>query len=355
MTTAFDPIDLGGTPLTNRIAMAPMTRNRAGKGGVPTELSAGYYAQRATAGLIITEGAQPSAVGQGYLRTPGLHSAAQVAGWRRVTAAVHECGGRIFAQLMHAGRIGHPTLLPDGLVNVGASPIAAEGQASTGQGPREFIAPRELTGAEVRATIADFARAARHAIDAGFDGVEVHGANGYLIHQFLAPGSNHRTDEWGGSAEGRIRFAAEVTRAVTAEIGGARTGIRLSPGNTFNSIVEPDPEPAYTALVKELDQFGLAYLHIAEASPKLRDLTRTMRGLFSGVFVLNPATRPQHTGPEALALVEDGTADIVSFGALFLANPDLPARLRAGGPYNAPDSATFYGGDARGYTDYPTL
>ncbi len=355
MTTAFDPIDLGGTPLASRIAMAPMTRNRAGEGGVPPALMAEYYAQRATAGLIISEGIQPSAVGQGYPRTPGLHSAAQVAGWRQVTDAVHARGGRIFAQLMHAGRIGHPDVLPDGLVSVGASPIAASGQVHTGEALKDFVTPRELTGAEVRATIADFAAAARNAVDAGFDGVELHAANGYLIHQFLAPGSNHRTDEWGGSIEGRIRFAVETARAVVAEIGGDRTGIRVSPGNPFNDIDEPDPEPAYTALVKDLDQFGLSYLHIAESAPGLRALTHTLRGLFSGVFLLNPATGPASTGPDALALIEDGTADMVSFGALFLANPDLPARLRRGGPYNTPDRANYYGDGAAGYTDYPAL
>ncbi|WP_255952657.1 alkene reductase [Streptomyces odontomachi] len=355
MTTAFDPIDLGGVPLANRIAMAPMTRSRVGHDGVPDELTVEYYAQRATAGLIISEGVQPSAVGQGYPGTPGLHTAAQVAGWRRVTDAVHRRGGRIFAQIMHAGRIGHPDVLPEGLVNVGASPVAARGQVFTGRALQDFVVPRELTGAEVRTTIADFAAAARRAVDAGFDGVELHGANGYLIHQFLAPGSNRRTDEWGGSVEGRIRFAVETARAVAAEIGGDRTGIRISPGNPFNDIDEPEPEPAYTALVKELDQFGLAYLHVGEVSSQLRDLTHTLRGLFSGAFLLNPATAPRHTGPQELALIEDGTADVITFGALFLANPDLPARLRQGGPYNVPDAATFYGGGAQGYTDYPTL
>ncbi|MFD9204258.1 alkene reductase, partial [Streptomyces anthocyanicus] len=233
MTTAYDPIDLSGTPLANRIVMAPMTRSRAGAGGVPTDLSVEYYAQRASAGLIVTEGVQPSVVGQGYPDTPGLHSAEQIAAWRRVTDAVHAAGGRIFAQLMHAGRIGHPSLLPDGLVNVGASPVRAEGQVYTHEGPLDFVTPRELTGDEVRATIGEFVTAARAAVEAGFDGVELHGANGYLIHQFLAPGSNHRTDEWGGPVENRIRFAAEAVKAVAAEIGAGRTAIRLSPGNPY--------------------------------------------------------------------------------------------------------------------------
>jgi N-ethylmaleimide reductase len=353
VTTAYDPIDLSGTPLANRIVMAPMTRSRAGGGGVPTALAVEYYSQRASAGLVVTEGIQPSAVGQGYPDTPGLHSAEQIAGWRRVTDAVHAAGGRIFAQLMHAGRIGHPDLLPDGLVNVGASPVAAEGQVYTHEGPLDFVTPRELTGAEVRATVGEFASAARGAIEAGFDGVELHGANGYLIHQFLAPGSNHRTDEWGGSVENRIRFAVETVRAVAAEIGAGRTGIRLSPGNPYNDIDEPEPEPAYTALVDALEPLGLAYLHLTEVG-EVRELTLALRKRFSGTFVLNPATEGP-TGPESLALVEDGTADLVAFGALFLANPDLPARLRAGGPFNTPDPATFFGGDAKGYTDYPAL
>ncbi|WP_447036633.1 alkene reductase [Streptomyces sp. DSM 118878] len=353
MTTAFDPIDLSGTPLANRIAMAPMTRSRAGQDGVPTGLTVEYYAQRASAGLIVTEGIQPSVVGQGYPDTPGLHSAEQIAGWRKVTDAVHAAGGRIFAQLMHVGRIGHPVLLPEGMVNVAPSAITPKGQVFTAEGPKEFLTPRELTAAEIRATIGDFATAARNAVDAGFDGVELHGANGYLIHQFLAPGSNRRTDEWGGTVENRIRFAVEVAKAVTAEIGADRTGIRLSPGNPFNDISEPDPEPAYTALVKELAALDLAYLHMAEASD-IRELTVKLRAEFGGTFILNPATEGP-TGPDALALVEDGTADIIAFGALFLANPDLPARLKAGGPYNAPDPATYYGGAEKGYTDYPAL
>lgn len=352
MTTAFDPIDLSGTQLANRIAMAPMTRSRAfGPGHSPTDSTVTYYAQRASAGLIITEGTQPSAVGQGYPDTPGLHSAEQIAAWRKVTDAVHAKGGVIFAQIMHAGRIGHPDLLPDGLVPVSASAVAAQGQVYLHDGPKDFVTPHELTSDEVRQTIADFASAARNAIDAGFDGVELHGANGYLIHQFLAPGSNLRTDEWGGSVEGRIRFAVEVTRAVAEEIGASRTAIRISPGNQYNSIVEPEPDAAYTALVKELEPLGLAYLHLIENT---RELTTALRKLFSGTLVLNVATEG-FTGADELKLIEDGTADLISFGALFLANPDLPARLKAGGPYNTPDPASFFGGDDKGYIDYPSL
>ncbi|WP_393056664.1 alkene reductase [Streptomyces sp. LN549] len=354
MTTAFDSLDLAGTQLANRIALAPMTRSRAGEGGVPTELVAEYYAQRASAGLVITEGIQPSVVGQGYPSTPGLHSAEQIAAWRKVTDAVHDKGGRIFAQVMHSGRIGHPVLLPDGLTPVGPSAVAATGQVFTHEGPKDFVTPRELTDAEIRETIADFVAAARAAVDAGFDGVELHGANGYLIHQFLAPNSNQRTDAWGGSVEGRIRFAVETVRAVVAEIGAARTAIRLSPGNPFNDVAEPAPEATYSALVRAIEPLGLAYLHLVEGTADDRALTESLRKQFNGTLVLNPASEDV-TGPEALALVEEGVADIVSYGALFLANPDLPERLRAGGPYNTPDPATFYGGDHRGYTDYPVL
>ncbi|WP_436844159.1 alkene reductase [Streptomyces subrutilus] len=345
---------MAGSLLPNRIALAPMTRSRAAEGGLATGLVAEYYTQRASAGLIISEGIQPSAVGQGYPFTPGLHNAEQGAAWREVTDSVHAAGGRIFAQLMHSGRIGHPSLLPDGLVPVAPSAVAAEGQVFTADGLQDFVTPHELTGAEVRATIADFAEAARHAVEAGFDGVELHGANGYLIHQFLAPGSNLRTDEWGGTAENRIRFAVEVVKAVAAAIGAERTALRVSPGNPYNGISEPDPRPVYEALVKEIDGLGPAYLHVMEYGPEARETTLALRKQFSGPLVLNPATDGP-TDHRALTLIEDGTADLLAFGALFLANPDLPERLRAQGPYNTPDPATFFGGDARGYTDYPAL
>ncbi|MFW3465607.1 alkene reductase [Streptomyces sp. 058-1L] len=353
MTTAFDPIDLSGTPLANRIVMAPMTRSRAGDGGTATELTAAYYAQRASAGLVITEGIQPSVVGQGYPFTPGLHSAEQVASWRKVTDAVHAEGGRIFAQIMHAGRIGHPVLLPEGLTPVSASPVKAAGQIYTHEGPKDFVEPRELTDAEIRQTIADFAAAARNAIDAGFDGVELHGANGYLIHQFLAPNTNLRTDEWGGSEAARIRFAVEVVKAVAAEIGAARTGLRISPSNPYNDIDEPAPDAVYTALAQEIEPLGLAYLHILEDAP-IRELTLALRKVFTGTVLINVHSDGP-TGPDDHTVIDDGIADLISYGVLFLANPDLPARLRAGGPFNTPDPSSFFGGDAKGYTDYPAL
>ncbi|MEX2972521.1 alkene reductase [Streptomyces sp. C184] len=354
MTTAFDPIVLGGKHLANRLVMAPMTRSRAyGPGAEPTELMATYYAQRAGAGLIVTEGIQPSPLGQGYPDTPGLHTAGQVRAWRTVTDAVHREGGAIYAQLMHTGRIGHPSLLPDGLVPVGPSAVTAKGQVFTHEGPMEFVTPKELTEAEIRQTIADFADAARNAVAAGFDGVELHGANGYLIHQFLAPNTNHRTDAWGGDTEGRIRFAVEVTTAVAEAIGGDRVGLRISPGNQFNDISEDTPDEVYLALLDRLAGLDLAYLHLMEGPN--RDLTPRLRKAWPGTFVLNPFTYPDATGPDELGLIEDGSADMVAYGALFLANPDLPRRLASGGPFNTPDKATFYGGDHRGYTDYPTL
>ncbi|MBB5159074.1 alkene reductase [Saccharopolyspora phatthalungensis] len=352
MTTAFDPINLSGLHLANRIAMSPMGRARAfGPGNTPTDSTATYYAQRATAGLIVTEGSQPSVVGQGFPATPGLHSAQQVAAWRRVTEAVHAKGGKIFAQISHVGRIGDPALLPDGQVHVAPSAVAAPGQVFTLDGMKDFVAPRELTSAEVRQTIAEFAAAARNGMEAGFDGIELHGAYGYLIHQFLAPNTNLRTDEWGGSAEGRIRFAVEVASAVAAEIGAHHTAMRISPGTPYNGIEEPEPAPTYTALARRLSELGLAYLHVVETS---RELTNILRKEFSGTFILNPAT-DGFTSADDLALIENGTADMISFGALFLANPDLPARLKAGGPYNSPNETTYYGGGDKGYIDYPAL
>ncbi len=356
MTVTFDhPIDLAGRRLAHRIAMSPMTRSRAyGPGQSPTAATATYYAQRAHGGLVITEGIQPSIGGQGYPNTPGLHSDQQVQAWRGVTDAVHERGGVIFAQLMHTGRIGHPSLLPDGLLPVAPSAVPAAGQVFTIEGPKDFVTPAALTRDGIRQTVDDFVAAARNAVAAGFDGVELHGANGYLLHQFLSTNANRRTDEWGGSVTNRIRFAAEVTGAVADAIGPQRVGLRISPANPFNDVAEDDPERTYPALVDAIDPLGLAYLHLAE-SPTATELTPLLRAQFAGVFLLNPATPGRSTGPDELRLIEDGSADLLSYGTLFLANPDLPARLAAGGPFNAPDSATFYGGDERGYTDYPAL
>ncbi|PVU83447.1 alkene reductase [Cellulomonas sp. WB94] len=355
MSTALSSYDLAGQRLSNRIVMAPMTRSRAyGPGATPTPLMAEYYAQRATAGLIVTEGIHPSVVGQGYPDTPGLHSPEQVEAWRAVTDAVHERGGRIVAQLMHAGRVGDPALLPDGLLPVGPSAVAADGQIYTHQGPKPFTVPHELTEPEILATVQDFADAARNAVAAGFDGVEIHGANGYLVQQFLATSANRRTDAWGGSVEGRIRFAVEVAAAVADAVGADKVGIRLSPGTPLHDIAEDDLDAQYAALVARLADLGLAYIHVLEV-PGQRDLVLRMRADWPATFILNPATEGRPTGPEELGLLDDGSADLIAFGALFLANPDLPARLAAGGPFNAPETTGFFGGDHQGYTDYPTL
>lgn len=352
MTTAFDGIRLGRYTTRNRVVMAPMTRSRAyGPGGTPTELMARYYGQRAAAGLIVTEGTQPSAVGQGYVNTPGLHTAPQIEAWKRVTAAVHERGGLIFAQLMHSGRIGHPSL--HGATPVGASAVAAAGQVHTAEGLQDLVTPEPLDEDAIRETIADFADAARNAIEAGFDGVELHGANGYLLHQFLSTNANVRTDGWGGTIEGRIRLTVEVARAVAAAIGADRVGLRISPSNPFNDIAEDGHRETYLALIDELNPLGLAYLHVAEGPDT--EFTPQLRERWQGPVILNPFTPGAWTGPEALKLVETGEADLVSYGALFLSNPDLPERLAAGGPFNQPDYTKAFGGDHTGYTDYPAL
>ncbi|WP_158851625.1 alkene reductase [Saccharothrix deserti] len=352
MSTAFQPLDLAGTKLPNRIVMSPMTRSRA-YDTVPTPVMAEYYAQRASAGLIITEGIQPSAVGQGYTHTPGLHTEEQIEAWRGVTDAVHAAGGRIFAQLMHAGRIGHPSLLPGDLHPVSASAVRAEGKVFTGSEMLDLVTPFELSHADIEATIADFAAAARNAVEAGFDGIELHGANGYLLHQFLADNTNLRDDEWGGSVENRTRFVVEVVRAVSEAIGAHRVGLRISPANQYNDIAEESHHELYPALVDAINPIGLAYLHIAEADA--RALTLKLRERFSGTLILNPFTPDGVTGPDHLELLDDGTADALSFGALFLANPDLPARLATGAPFNTPDPSTFFGGTEKGYIDYPAL
>ncbi|MGH3501561.1 MAG: alkene reductase [Nocardioidaceae bacterium] len=354
MPTAFDPIAVGDQKLKNRIVMSPMTRSRAyGADTSPTDDVATYYAQRAGAGLIVTEGTQPNIVGQGYPNTPGLHSAVQVESWRKVTDAVHAGGGVIFAQLMHTGRIGHPSTYADPQAPVGPSAVRAEGQIFTAEGMQDFVIPRELTSAEIKETIADFAAAAQNAIAAGFDGVELHGANGYLLHQFLSTNANQRSDQWGGSPTNGVRLAVEATRAVADAIGPGRTALRLSPANPLNDIVEDDHRATYPLVLKALDDLGLAYLHILESRDP--EFTPVLRQAWSGTFMLNPATPGGRTGPEHLALVENGTTDLVSFGQLFIANPDLPERLLIGAPLATPDMAKAYGGDHRGYTDYPTL
>ncbi|MEU8454478.1 alkene reductase [Streptomyces griseoaurantiacus] len=346
----WSPVTVGALTLPHRLAMAPMTRDRSTPEGVPTELNAEYYVQRASHALVITEGTQPSADGQGYLLTPGLHSEEQVAGWRKVADAVHAEGGRLVVQLMHTGRIAHPDNTPHGRRPVAPSAVRPAGTMFTLTGPQEMPEPRALTTDEVAATVEDFRRAAANARAAGADAVEIHGANGYLVHQFLADNSNRREDRYGGSLENRVRFAVEVATAVAEEIGADRTGIRISPGNSYNDIAESDTAALYPALVRALAPLNLAYLHLLHGGNE--ELLDALRGLWPTALLLNRAGADL---ADRAADIASGRADVITVGALALANPDLPERVRSGAPLNTPDPATFYGGDAKGYTDYPAL
>ncbi|HVG46496.1 MAG TPA: alkene reductase [Longimicrobium sp.] len=351
----FTPIQLGPYELANRLVMAPMTRSRAGEGNVVTDLTVEYYAQRASAGLIVTEGTQVSPQGVGYTHTPGMHTAEQAAAWRRVTDAVHARGGRIFAQLWHVGRVSHPSF-HGGALPVAPSAVGFEGQVLTYDGMQPYVTPRALETEEVAGVVAQFAAAAQRAYDAGFDGVELHGANGYLIDEFLRDGTNLRTDRYGGGVENRARFLLEVTAAVVDVWGGDRVGVRVSPRNPGNGMSDSDPVATFAHAAGALDPFGLAYLHVLEpvagpmAVPGER-VTPALRAAFRGPLIANGG----YTAETGNAAIAGGEADLVAYGAAFLANPDLPNRFRQGAPLNPPDRATFYGGDARGYTDYPTL
>jgi N-ethylmaleimide reductase len=348
MSLLFTPTRLGDLALPNRVVMAPMTRSRA-PGNVPTALMAAYYAQRASAGLIITEGVSPSPDGLGYITIPGLFDTAQVEGWRGVAEAVHARGGRIVAQVMHTGRISRSENM-GGLPVVGPSAVAAAGQMYTAEGMQPLPVPEALTEAGIARIVDDFAAAARNAVAAGLDGIEIHGANGYLPHQFLAQNANQRTDGWGGGPEGRARFVLAVVDATIAAIGGGKVGLRLSPGNPFNDIAEPDVEATYTHLFTELGKRDFAYLHLT--GPQLAfDVPALARRLTGAKLILNGGYDRDRAETDLAA----GRAEAIAFGSSFLANPDLPERLRRRAPLNAPDSATFYGGDAKGYTDYPAL
>ncbi|MET3613385.1 2,4-dienoyl-CoA reductase-like NADH-dependent reductase (Old Yellow Enzyme family) [Rhizobium aquaticum] len=352
MTDLWTPITLAGATLPHRLAMAPMTRSRAKPDGTPGDLAADYYAQRASLGLLITEGTQPSDDGQGYLATPGIYTDAHVAGWRKVADAVHDGGGRLFIQLMHVGRRSHPDNTPHHRQPVAPSAIAAGEDMFTMTGMQPVPVPRALTTAEVRQTIADFAHAAKRAVEAGADGVEIHGANGYLVHQFLATNSNQRTDEYGGAMENRARFAVEVARAVSEAIGPERTGIRLSPGVPTGGIAEGESnDDLYRYLAAELGKMKLAYLHVLHirSDAFLEDIRRA----FGGTLVLNRPGRPRD---QIGADVAAGRADIEALGSMALANPDLAQRLKTGAPLNEPKRALFYAGSgAEGYTDYPAM
>jgi N-ethylmaleimide reductase len=356
--TLFDETRLGNNlRLPNRLVMAPMTRNRATSDGVPTPLMAEYYAQRATAGLIIAEATTPNAVGQTYPDIPAIHRHEHVDGWRHVTDAVHAAGGRMFLQLQHGGRIGHPD--NSGLTPLAPSPIPLQDPIPTPNGPKPAPVPREMTLAEIDDTVADFASAARNAIDAGFAGVEVHSANGYLLHQFLAQGTNHRTDAYGGTVSGRVRFVAEVVQAVTDAIGPDRVGVRLAPGFTGQGIDEGDTEDLYPALVDTLTEIAPTYLHVVFADPE-EAVYQDIRKRWPGTLIANPKqpwpgpVHPDGGKQAAERLLAEG-AELVSLGRAFLANPDLVERYRRGAPLNEGRSEHWYGGDATGYTDYPPL
>ena len=357
-TTLFTPIAIGPYTLRNRIVMAPLTRSRAGDGNVPYAINALYYAQRASAGLIIAEATQVVPEGQGYVSTPGIHSDAQVAGWRQVTNAVHAAGGRIFLQLWHVGRISHVEFQPGHGAPVAPSAIRAKGQAYTSKGFEDLSEPRALRIDELPGVVAGFRTGARNAMSAGFDGVEVHGANGYLLEQFLKDKANQRDDAYGGPIENRMRLLLEVMDAVTDEVGADQVGLRISPENTANDSADSDPFTLYMAVAKALSGKGLAYLHVIEgdmlakkdAAPAGFDYG-AIKAAFGGPYMANL----NYDQAKAEAALAAGRVDLVAFGKLFISNPDLVTRFLLKAPLAKPDSKTFYGGDQHGYTDYPVL
>jgi N-ethylmaleimide reductase len=350
MTTIWEPVNLGGLSLPHRLALAPMTRSRANYDGTPGPLAAEYYSQRASLGLLITEGLQPSADGQGYLSTPGIYTQAHMDGWREVTAAVHKQGASIFFQLMHAGRMAHPDNTPHHRQPVAPSAIDPGIGMFTTSGMQPAPVPREMTAGDIAATIADFRHAAASAVAAGADGVEIHGANGYLLHQFLSPNSNHREDHYGGSVENRSRLVIEIAAAVVDEIGAERVGIRLSPGLAIGGIDEGEHAgEQYRHLVGELAELNLAYLHLFQLGDE--ELLTDIRAAWPNALLVLRAGRAVN---ELDRDVEAGLADIVPLGRWALANPDVVDRLRTGAPLAEADPGTFYGGGAAGYTDYPT-
>jgi N-ethylmaleimide reductase len=356
LQSLLEPVRLGALELPHRIAMAPLTRDRA-PGTIPGPLNAEYYRQRASAAFIITEGTQVSPRGVGYPDTPGIHSPEQIAGWRLVTDAVHAAGGRIFVQLWHVGRISHPSY-HGGLPPVAPSAVKPAGEIFTYDGLKPMEQPVELSLAEIEGVIEEFRFAAKCAQEAGFDGVEIHAANGYLLDQFLQTSTNLRTDRYGGSVENRIRFVTEVTEAVLEVWDRDRVGLRISPGGTFNDLADANPAETFTTLAAALNDHELAYLHVVETSQSNRPQglgaigpTALLRQVWKGTIVSN-GEYTRESGEEAVA---SGRADVIAYGRAFLANPDLVERFRRDAPLNEPDEASFYGGDAKGYTDYPAL
>ena len=355
MTDLFTPIKLGRNELRNRIVMAPLTRNRAGEGNVPQPLNAKYYEQRASAGLIITEATPISEMGHGYPATPGIHSSAQVAGWKKVVDAVHDKGGKIFLQLWQVGRISHPSLLPDNALPVAPSAIRPEGQAFTYTGLQDFVTPRALATEEIPGIVDDFRTAAENALAAGFDGVEVHGANGYLLDQFLRDSTNRRTDQYGGSIANRTRLLLEVVSAVSKVWGADRVGVRISPINPFNDIRDSNPQALFNQVADALSPLGLAYLHVVEVgmsdeAPQAFDFDE-LRRAYRGNYIANGG----YDKTRGNAAIASRHADCVAYGVPFIANPDLVERFRIDAPLNPADQSTFYGGTEKGYTDYQAM
>ncbi len=355
-TSLFDSFAMGPHRLQNRLVMNPMTRCRAAADAVPTPIMTTYYGQRATAGLIVTEGIAPSPNGRGYARTPGLWNAVQVEAWKPVTAAVHAKGGVIFAQIMHTGRVSHPANMPKGARVVAPSALALDGQMYTdGAGMQDYPVPEAMTAADIAQAMAEIVTAAQNAIAAGFDGVELHGANGYLLEQFLSPDTNQRRDGWGGSVVKRLRFVVEVAQAVVAAIGGDRVGIRLSPYGTASGMAAyPEVDETYMALTSDLAKTGLLYLHLVDHAamgnpPIPTEFKAALRKAWPRTFIIG-GSFDAASGAQAVA---EGVTDLVGMGRAFIANPDLVARLQSGAALNAPDFGTFYTPGAAGYTDYP--
>jgi N-ethylmaleimide reductase len=349
MPTLFNPLRVGNIELKNRIIMAPMTRSRADDEGIQPPFAAEYYRQRASAGLIIAEATNISPLAKGYVRTPGIYTAAQIQSWRPVTDAVHAEGGRIFLQLFHTGRIALPDFLPEDAQPIAPSAVRAQGQNYTDEGMKEFVTPREITKEEIDQTIRDFADAATNGIAAGFDGIELHAASGYIVHQFLTTNVNLRTDEYGGSIENRTRFLFETLDAMIAAVGADRVGIKFSPRIPFNDIEELDAEQVYAYIFGRLNERQLAYVHVADATSE--GWHAKLRPVYQGVYFAGAG----FTKESGAALLEQDGADAIVYGTKLLANPDLPERFKANAVLNEPDTATFYSPGEPGYTDYPLL
>jgi len=355
MSDLFSPVKLGSIAMSNRMVMAPLTRNRSSMEGVPQDINVTYYEQRATAGLIITEATPISAMGHGYPLLPGIYTDAQVDGWKKVTDAVHAKGGKIVIQLWHVGRISHPTLL-NGATPVAPSPVKPAGKAFTFNGLVDYVEPRALDASELPGIVADYVQASKNAIKAGFDGVEIHSANGYLLDQFLRDGSNKRGDIYGGSIENRARFLMEVTKAVVDATGSDKVGLRLSPVNPFNDMKDSNPQAVFNYVTEQLNQFNLAYLHVVEGGIHGGGVADAfdfdaMRKLCKSPYMANLS----YDKVRGNAAIASGHADAVAYGVPFIANPDLVERFRQDAPLNEADSKSFYGGTEKGYTDYPTL